>query len=92
MNWICEHRFWIGILADSLTFLGGFLLTRDALRRLKEVKNKRTDEEFRNTFPQLILTDQDWKDAIIAMRWTVGGFILIAVGFACQLLLRFVGD
>ena len=29
---------------------------------------------------------------ITAMGWTVGAFGLIAVGFACQLLLRFAGE
>jgi hypothetical protein len=91
-HWLHEHRFSIGILADSLTFLGGALLTRDAFRRLSDLKAKRTDEEFRRTFPKLNLTDQEWRDAIAAMRWTVGAFGLIAVGFACQLLLRFAGE
>ena len=92
MNWVHEHRFWIGILADSLTFLGGFALARDAFRRLKDLKDKRTDDEFRRTFPKLNLTDKDWRNAILSMRWTAGGFVLIAIGFACQLLLRFAGD
>jgi len=92
MHWLYVHRFCFGILADSLTFLGGLLLTRDAFRRLKDLKDKRTDEEFRRRFPKLNLTDQEWCDAIAAMRWTVGGFGLIAAGFACQLLLRFAGE
>ncbi len=92
MHWVHEHRFWIGIIADSLTFLGGLLLARDAFRRLRDLKDKRTDEAFRRTFPKLNLTDDDWHDAIVSMRWSVAGFVLIAVGFACQLLLRFAGD
>ena len=92
MHWIHDHRFWIGILADSLTFLGGVLLTRDAFRRLVDIKNKRTDEDFRREFPRLNLTDEEWRDATVAMRWTLSGFGLIAVGFGCQLLLRFAGD
>ena len=51
MNWLHEHRFFVGILADSLTFLGGLLLARDAFRRLRDLKGRRTDEEFRRTFP-----------------------------------------
>ncbi|HSY37557.1 MAG TPA: hypothetical protein VK814_17520 [Acidobacteriaceae bacterium] len=92
MHWLQEHRFCIGILADSLTFLGGLLLARDAINRLQDLKNKRIDEEFRRTFPKLNLTDQEWRDAIAAMWWTVGGFALMVVGFAFQLLLRFAGD
>jgi hypothetical protein len=92
MHWLHDHRFAIGILADSLTFLGGLLLARDAFNRLQDLRNKRIDEEFRRTFPKLNLTDQEWRDAIASMRWTVGGFGLIAIGFACQLLLRFAGD
>ncbi len=92
MNWLHEHRFFVGILADSLTFLGGLLLARDAFRRLRDLKGRRTDEEFRRTFPRLNLTDQEWRDAIAAMWWTFGGFGLIAAGFACQLLLRFAGE
>jgi hypothetical protein len=92
MHWLHEHRFSIGILADSLTFLGGALLTRDAFRRLRDLKDKRTDDEFRLRFPQLNLTDQEWRDAIASMRWTVCGFGLIAVGFACQVLLRLAGE
>ncbi|HEY1500823.1 MAG TPA: hypothetical protein VGF88_14685 [Acidobacteriaceae bacterium] len=88
MHWVYEHRFLIGILADSLTFVGGALLTRDAFRRLCDIRNKRTDDEFRRTFPKLNLTDDEWRDAVRGMRWTVGGFGLIAVGFGCQLLLR----
>jgi hypothetical protein len=92
MHCLHEHRFLIGVLADSVTFLGGAMLTRDAFRRLRDLKNKRTDDEFRRTFPRLNLTDQDWKDAARAMRWTLAGFGLIAAGFACQLLLRMAGD
>jgi|HubBroStandDraft_1064217.scaffolds.fasta_scaffold524411_2 hypothetical protein len=92
MHYLYEHRFPIGILADSLTFLGGAFLARDAFRRLRDLGDKRTDDEFRRTFPKLNLTDQDWKDATRAMRWTFAGFVLMALGFACQLLLRFAGD
>jgi hypothetical protein len=92
MNWLHEHHFCIGILADSLTFLGGLLLARDAFRRLQDLKDKRTDDEFRRAFPKLNLSDQEWADAIAAMWWSVGGFGLITLGFACQLLLRFAGD
>lgn len=92
MNWIHDHRFCIGILADSLTFLGGFFLARDAFRRLQDLKDKRTDDEFRHLVAGLRLTDKELRAAVVSMRWTVAGFSLIAVGFACQLLLRFGGD
>ena len=58
-DWLHEHRFAIGILADSLTFLAGALLTRDAFRRLRDLNNKRNDDEFRRTFPKLNLSDEE---------------------------------
>lgn len=92
MHSIHEHHFLIGILADSLTFFGGLLLARDALRRLQDLRARRTDEEFRRTFPKLNLTDEEWNDAIRAMAYSLVGFSLIAIGFACQLLLRIAGE
>jgi hypothetical protein len=92
MHWLHEHRFALGIVADSLTFLGGAALARDAFRRLRDLKDKRTDDEFRRTFPRLNLSDQDWKDAARAMWWTFAGFGLVTLGFACQLLLRCAGE
>jgi len=88
MNWIEAHRVLIGILADTLTFLGGCLLARDAFLRLKDLKKKRIDEEFRREFPRLNLTDEEWKAAIVSLRWALAGFVLVAVGFLFQLLLR----
>jgi len=88
MNWIEAHRVLIGILADTLTFLGGCLLASDAFLRLKDLKKKRIDEEFRREFPRLNLTDEEWKAAIVSLRWALAGFVLVAVGFLFQLLLR----
>jgi len=88
MNWIEAHRVLIGILADTLTFLGGCLLARDAFLRLKDLKKKRIDEEFRREFPRLNLTDEEWKAAIVSLRWALAGFVLVSVGFLFQLLLR----
>ncbi len=88
MNWIEAHRVLIGILADTLTFLGGCLLARDAFLRLKDLKKKRIDEEFRREFPRLNLTDDEWKAAILSLRWALAGFVLVSVGFLFQLLLR----
>ena len=90
VNWIEAHRAWVGFLADGLTFVGGCLLARDALLRLSELHRSRVDEEFKRQFPKLHLTDDEWQAAIISMRWTVAGFALMALGFACQLLLRFL--
>lgn len=90
VNWIEAHRASIGFLADGLTFVGGGLLARDALLRLRELHRSRVDEEFKRQFPKLNLTDKEWQAAIVTMRWTVAGFALMALGFACQLLLRFV--
>jgi hypothetical protein len=42
MNWIHLQSLWVGIIADSLTFIGGFILTRDAFLRLSL-----TDDEFK---------------------------------------------
>ena len=92
MHWIQEHHLLIGIAADGLTFLGGGLLTRDAFLRLRDLKGGRTDREFHRQNPDLRLTDQELKDAKRAMRWTLAGFSLITLGFACQLLLRLAGD
>ena len=88
MNWIEAHRVLIGILADTLTFLGGCLLASDAFLRLKDLKKKRIDEEFRREFPRLNLTDEEWKAAIVSLRWALAGFVLVSVGFLFQLLLR----
>ena len=78
----------IGILADSLTFAGGCILTRDAFMRLKALKRSRMDERFRVEFPNLNLSDEEWKAAITAMRWTLIGFGLMVLGFLLQLGLR----
>lgn len=80
-----------GILADSLTFAGGCILTRDAFLRLRELRRGRLDERFRVEFPRLSLTDDEWKAAVTAMRWTVAGFGLMVMGFLLQLGLRLVG-
>lgn len=89
MQWLHQHLTAFGILADSLTFLGGFLLARDAFLRLSELKKGRTDIRFRREFPHLSLTDDEWHEAIVSLQWTVAGFALIFLGFACQLVLRF---
>jgi len=90
VDWIELHRNGIGLLADTLTFLGGCLLARDAFLRLVEIKRKRTDEEFRRQFPKLNLTDTEWKAALNAIRWALCGFVLLLLGFFCQLLLRLI--
>jgi hypothetical protein len=90
MSWFHAHHVLLGILADSLTFLGGFILARDAFRRLKEMKSKRISEEFRSQFPRLNLSDEEWKEAVTALRWTFAGFVLLLAGFSFQLLLRFI--
>ena len=88
MNWIAAQHRPIGILADALTFLGGALLARDAFTRLKELKKSRIDVRFRSEFPRLNLTDEEWKTALISVRWALAGFSLIVLGFLAQLLLR----
>jgi len=92
MNWINTHHILLGILADFLTFLGGCLLARDAFLRMQEVKRKRVDQAFSRQFPELNLTDEEWKAALVSMKWTLGGFVLMVAGFLLQLLLRvFIG-
>lgn len=80
----------IGILADSLTFVGGAILTRDAFLRLTELKKSRIDVRFSAEFPRLNLTDEEWKAAVVSLRWALAGFLLIAIGFLAQLLLRLI--
>jgi hypothetical protein len=88
MHWIHAHRLAIGILADSLTLAGGLVLTRDALGRLKDLKKNRVDVQFSKEFPLLRLTDEEFKSAVVAVRWAVTGFVLILLGFLVQLILR----
>jgi hypothetical protein len=90
MSWILAHLVCIGILADTLSFLGACILARDAFLRLKELKRKRIDEEFQRQFPRLNLTDDEWEAALVATRWTLTGFVLLVLGFSSQLLLRFI--
>jgi hypothetical protein len=90
MNWVELHRVLIGIAADSLTFLGGAILTRDAFLRLKELNRSRIDARFREEFPRLNLTDDEMKAAVVSLRWTLAGLFLMAVGFLTQLLLRVI--
>jgi hypothetical protein len=89
MNWFDAHRLPIGILADGFTFLGGLILTRDAFLRLRELKSKRIDAQFRDQFPRLNLADDEWNAAVVALRWVFAGFFLLLLGFLAQLLLRF---
>jgi hypothetical protein len=89
MDWVHDHRFLVGMLADFLTFLGGAFLAWDAFYRLRDLKNKRVSDEFRRTFPKLNLTDKDWKDALNSVRRAFFGAILLVAGFLCQILLRF---
>lgn len=89
-HWIETHRICIGIFTDTLTFLGGSILARDAFRRLRELKSKRINEQFHREFPRLNLTDEEWKAGVAAMKWTLAGFVLMSLGFLCQLLLRFI--
>jgi len=88
MSWIEVHRISFGILADSLTFLGACILARDAFLRLRDLKSKRIDEEFRRQFPKLNLSDAEWGAAVVSTKWTLAGFVLLLLGFLLQLVLR----
>jgi hypothetical protein len=89
MQFLHEHLLFFGVAADSLTFLGGVILSWDAVLRLSDLKKKRVDDEFRRTFPRLNLTDSDWKDAVWSVRRALAGSGLLAAGFFCEILLRF---
>jgi hypothetical protein len=89
MQFLHEHLLIFGVVADSLTFLGGLILSWDAFVRLRDLKDKRVDDEFRRTFPKLNLTDKDWKSAIWSVGRALAGSGLLAIGFLCQILLRF---
>ena len=71
MEWFRADHVVIGILADTLTFAGGCILTRDAFLRLGELRRSRVDGRFKAKFPILNLTDAEWETAVTAMRWTV---------------------
>lgn len=88
MHWAESHRLAIGILADLLTFVGGVFLSRDALLRLRELGKQRIDDDFRHRFAGLNLTDQEWKAAVVSVRWALAGFLLIVVGFSLQFVGR----
>ncbi len=90
MSWLHANHALIGIFADSLTFLGGFILARDAFLRLKELKKNRVDTRFRTAFPRLNLTDEEWNAAAASLRWTLAGFVVLLAGFLLQLLLRLI--
>lgn len=88
MAWILAHHKLIGFLADLLTFLGGALLARDALFRLRELQRTRTNVEFRRRFPDLNLTDEELHEAVVATGLAFVGYLLLVLGFLCQLGLR----
>jgi hypothetical protein len=89
MQFLREHLLYFGVAADSLTFLGGVILSWDAILRLRDLKKKRVEDEFRRTFPRLNLTDSDWKDAVWSVGRALAGSALLAAGFFCQILIRF---
>jgi len=88
MQWIHLHRLGIGIMADSLTFLGALILARDAFLRLRELKRARIDKRFSTENPRLNLTDDELEGATAAVRWALRGFVLLMAGFLGELLVR----
>lgn len=90
MTSILAHHALIGILADTLTFLGGCILARDAFLHLRELKKTRVDVRFRTEFPRLNLTDDEFDAAVASVRWALTGFVLLVLGFLAQLLLRII--
>jgi hypothetical protein len=89
MQFLHEHLLFFGVVADSLTFLGGLILSWDAFVRLRDLRDKRIDDEFRRTFPKLNMTDKDWKSALWSVGRALAGSGLLAVGFLFQILMRF---
>jgi hypothetical protein len=88
MHWAVSHHLAIGIFADLLTFVGGVILSRDALLRLRELRKQRIDEEFRHRFAGLNLTDEEWREAVVSVRWALAGFLLLVIGFFLQFIER----
>jgi high-affinity Fe2+/Pb2+ permease len=88
MALIHSHLLWFGILSDVLNFAGALVLGYDAFLRLRDVANKRLDEQFRSTFPKLNLTDDDWETALWSVRRALAGTVLLLAGFFVQILLR----
>jgi hypothetical protein len=88
MHWAQAHRLAIGIFADVLTFVGGVILSRDALLRLRELRKQRIDESFRHRFAGLNLTDEEWRGAVISVRWALAGFLMLVAGFFLQFVER----
>lgn len=86
--WIAAHRLLLGLLADTLTFLGAALLTRDSFQRLAEVNRRRTIDKIHGLYPALNFADDEWAAAVQSTRWAFAGFFLVSLGFLCQLLLR----
>jgi hypothetical protein len=89
MQFLREHLLFFGVVADGLTFFGGLILSWDALLRLRDLKDKRIDDEFRRTFPKLNMTDDDWNKAVWSVGRALAGSGLLAIGFLCQILMRF---
>ena len=83
---------WWGICGCVLTFVGGGLLALDALMRMRDLRRKRTDTEFRREFPQLNLTDEELKAARTRVGWAIAGFVLLTLGFLCELVDRCVAS
>ena len=91
MHWIGLHsRLIVGVLADFLTFASGLLLARDAFQRLKELNEDKIVEHFRALFPNLILEDPREQRAHMSERWAARGLILLAIGFALQIVSRWL--
>ena len=89
MHWLAQHlRLIVGISADLLTFAGGLILARDAFQRLKELNEDKIVEHFRSQFPNVNLTDPAERRARMSERWAARGLILLAMGFALQILSR----
>jgi hypothetical protein len=91
MPWLGMHlRLLVGIAADCLTFGGGLILARDGFQRLKDLNESRIAERFRAQFPNLNLVDTEVGRARVSVRWVWRGMSLVALGFALQIVSRFL--
>ena len=88
MHFLAEHRLLIGISADLFTFLGALILARDAFTHLKDLRERRIHDEFRDAFPDLPLADDEVTAAVSAVRFAIRGSAILFCGFILQILSR----
>ena len=92
MHFLAQYRLLIGLSADLLTFGGGLLLARDAFLHLKDLQDRRVDEEFERRFgKRLPLKNTKEQEAKTAVKLAIRGGAILLIGFILQILAR-LGD